>query len=203
MEEEIESAHHYFGQPVISIVGAEVALGPLNRDYLPLYYRWINDFEVTRTLDIAFQPQSWLAVEEWYARLAKSSNDVAFIIFQRATMRPIGNTGLHFLDYTQGTAEFDILIGDKECWGKGYGTEVTTLMLDYAFTGLGLQSIMLRVHDYNERGIRAYKRAGFRVIGRWRQANRLGNRAYDIVLMDCVASEFQSAVVRRLLPKAS
>jgi diamine N-acetyltransferase len=72
-------------------------------------------------------------------------------------------------------------------------------MLDYGFAALGLHNILLHVYSYNERGIRAYTRAGFREIGRRREALRLAGQAHDIVYMDCLATEFQSPVLRRLL----
>jgi len=59
---------------------------------------------------------------------------------------------------------------------------------------------MLRVISANTQAIRAYSRAGFRPIGRWRQAVRLGDRRYDVVLMDCLATEFRSPVLAALLP---
>jgi len=34
--------------PIISITGERVALGPIRRDLVPLYHRWINDFAVLR-----------------------------------------------------------------------------------------------------------------------------------------------------------
>ena len=73
-------------------------------------------------------------------------------------------------------AKFGILIGEKDCWGKGYGTETALLMLDYGFTGLGLHNIMLRTDSFNERGVGAYLRAGFREIGRRREAVRVAGR---------------------------
>jgi diamine N-acetyltransferase len=97
------------------------------------------------------------------------------------------------------TADFDIAIGEKDCWGKGCGTEAAALMLDYGFTALGLHNIHLSVWSFNERAIRAYRRAGFREIGRRRGAHRLGGQAYDVIYMDCLATEFQSPVLRRLL----
>jgi RimJ/RimL family protein N-acetyltransferase len=186
-------------QPIISIWGETVALGPLRRDLLGLYLQWINDFEVIRTLGAPLRPMTWEAEEAWYQRASKGEGDVVFVIYERATMRPIGSTGLHDIDYRHQTAEFGLLIGEKDCWGQGYGTEVTRLMLDYGFTALGLHNIMLCVHSYNERGLRAYKRAGFRVIGRRREAHRLAGKAYDIVLMDCLSSEFESPRLRELL----
>jgi RimJ/RimL family protein N-acetyltransferase len=179
-------------QPIIiNITGEKIALGPIRRDLLPLYQRWINDFEVTRTLGARLRPMTWEAEAAWYERASRSEGEVLLTIYERATMRPIGNTGLHDLDPFHRTAEFGILIGEKECWGKGYGTEVTRLVLDYGFHALGLHNILLTVYSFNERGLRAYARAGFREIGRRREAVRVGGEAYDAVYMDCLAGEHE------------
>ena len=186
--------------PIVNIEGDKVALGPHRRDLLPLYQRWINDFEVTRTLGVDMRPMTWEAEEAWYDRASRGERDVLFTIYERATMRAIGNTGLHEIDHHHRTATFGILIGEKDCWGKGYGTETARLMLDYAFTALSLHNILLTVASYNERGIRAYLRAGFREIGRRRESRRMGGQASDTIYMDCLATEFESPVLRRLLP---
>jgi RimJ/RimL family protein N-acetyltransferase len=185
--------------PIINITGEKVALGPPRRELLPLFMKWINDFEVTRTLSAGFRPVTLESEEAWYQGVTKSDREALFTVYERATLRPIGNTGLHDINYFHRTAEFGLLIGEKDCWGQGFGTEVTTLMLDYGFTALALHNIMLIVFSYNERGVRAYTRAGFREIGRRREAMRLAGRAYDEILMDCLATEFQSPLLGRLL----
>lgn len=183
-------------QPIVNVVGDKIALGPLRRDLVPLYQRWINDFEVTRGLSMAFRPLTLEAEEAWYERVSEGQGDPAFTIYERATLRPIGNTGLHGVDHANRTAEFGIVIGEKDCWGKGYGTEAARLVLDYGFNGLGLHSIMLRVFSFNERAVRAYTRAGFRPAGRLREAVRRGGQAYDVIYMDCLATEFQGSATQ-------
>ena len=42
-----------------------------------------------------------------------------------------------------------------------YGTEATRLVLDYAFTALGLHSVMLTCYEFNLAGRRAYEKVGF------------------------------------------
>ncbi len=187
-------------RPIINIQGQKVALGPHRRDLIPTYLRWINDFEVTRTLAMGMAPHTREAEETWYDSLARREKQVIFTVYERATMRPIGATALNDIDHHHRTAEFGLLIGEKDCWGKGYGTETARLMLDYGFTALGLHCITLRSYSYNQRGIRAYARAGFRDAGRLREAHRLGGRAYDVILMDCLATEFRSPVLHLLLP---
>ncbi len=147
-------------------------------------------------------PMPFEGPEEWYARASKKKNESHFTVYERVKMRPIGIAGLSGIDHANRTAEFGIMIGDKESWGQGYGTEVTRLMLDYGFTCLGLHNINLWVNAANERGIRAYRRAGFRMAGRWRQGQRLGGRP-TIDPMDCLATEFQGGALSYLMPQSS
>jgi diamine N-acetyltransferase len=198
----MESTRDSTQAPIVNIVGEKVALGPLRRDLIPLWVKWLNDFEVTMMLGVVGpRPMTVEAEEAWYERTTKDERQVHFVIYELPTMRPIGTTGLHNVDYKDQTAEFGIFIGDKEAWGKGYGTETTRLVLEYGFSALGLHNIMLRVFSYNQRAIRAYTRAGFKLIGRWREAHRVGNRAYDEILMDCLSTEFQGTALRSLAPE--
>lgn len=188
--------------PIINITGEKVALGPLRHDLLHLYQAWVNDFEVMRTLGaIPMGPITAEAEEQWYAGVQANPRERVFTIYERTTLRPVGTTALHDIDHLHRTATWGIMIGETSAWGRGYGTETARLMLDYAFTALNLHNVLLTVYDYNERGIRAYRRAGFKEIGRRRQARRLGGRAYDVIYMDCLADEFHSPVLRKLLPE--
>ena len=155
-----------------------------------------------RFLGAALRPTSLEAEEDWYARVSKAENQSLFTVYEKSELRPIGTTGLGEINHTHRTAEFGIMIGDKESWGKGYGTEVTRLILEYGFICLGLHNIHLWANAANERGIRAYQRAGFRMAGRWRQAKRRGDRAYDLVLMDCLATEFEGGALSHLSPES-
>lgn len=187
--------------PILNLLGEQVALGPLQRDLLPLYSRWANDFEVNITVTSMLRPLALESEQAWYDRAIADEHLARFTIYARDGLRPIGITSLYTIDHRNRTATFSILIGERECWGRGYGTETARLMLDYGFTVVGLHNIMLSVRSWNERGIRAYIRAGFKEIGRRREAIRIAGRAYDEVLMDCLASDFQSSILTRLLPE--
>lgn len=187
-------------QSILTVIGEKVAIGPSRSDLVGLYQRWLNDVEVMAYFtDGAITPATHENALARYESVTKTETDASFTVYERATLRPIGLTDLFQIDYFNRTAGFGILIGEKDCWSQGYGTEATTLMLDFAFTVLGLHSVRLAVFSYNERARRAYERAGFRVIGRWREAKRLGGRPYDIIYMDCIATEFQSPVLHRLI----
>jgi RimJ/RimL family protein N-acetyltransferase len=186
-------------EPILNFAGENVGLGPLRRDLLPLYLRWDNDFALLAPRGRPLRPATWETEEAWYEGAAKREDEVLFTVYERSTLRPIGMTMLLEINRLDRTAIFGCFIGEKECWGQGYGTEATRLTLDYAFAGLGLHNVMLVVYSFNERAIRAYTRAGFRIIGRRRESGRVGGQVYDDIYMDCLATEFQSPVLQRLL----
>jgi RimJ/RimL family protein N-acetyltransferase len=188
-------------EPVLNVQGDLVALGPLRRELLELYARWANDFEAMSMVGSIVRPLTLDDEQAWYERIVGDEHLARFTIYVRDGLRPIGTTSLYAIHHANRTATFGIMIGERDCWGRGYGTEATRLVLDYGFNVLGLHNIMLGVRSWNVRGIRAYRRAGFKEIGRRRQAIRLGGRVYDEVLMDCLASEFSdSPHFRQLLP---
>ena len=183
---------------VVNIVGEKVALGPLRRDLLRDYQRWINDFQVMRTRSRPPRPASLEEQRREYEHLAVSDDYHFFTVYDRATRRPIGDTGLMGVDWRNRTAAFAISIAEPAYRGRGYGTETARLMLDYAFTALGLHSVVLTVFAFNLAGLRAYAKAGFREVGRRRQCRLLAGRWWDEVHMECLASEFASPVPGRI-----
>jgi len=181
-------------RPTINITGERVMLGPLRRDLTPLYERWINDLHTMRTYDM-LRPLTTQQVEEWYERESRSPETIRFTIYERATCTPIGKTALYDINHHQQRATFSILIGAENGRGKGYGTEATRLMLDYAFTILGVHNVFLEAVEFNMAGIRAYEKAGFTECGRRREAFLLLGRRWDKVFMDCLATEFEGSVL--------
>ena len=181
-------------RPVVTIEGEAIALGPLRRELIPDYARWQGDFVVQRT----YHTPGPVTIEEstaWYERCTAARGDCWFTIYERATWRPIGYTEIDGIDWRCGTSTFGIMIGEADCRGRGYGTEITRLMLDFAFTALGLRNVMLTTDSFNLAGLSAYRKAGFQEIGRRRQCSPLNGRFYDLVYMDCLASEFTSTLL--------
>jgi RimJ/RimL family protein N-acetyltransferase len=77
----------------------------------------------------------------------------------------LGLTGLHEIDLRNRNATWGIAIGPPSRWDKGYGTEACKLSVQFAFKHLGLEKVYLRVYEGNERGRRAYEKAGFKLEG--------------------------------------
>src|SRR5436305_1519333 len=99
-------------RPVINVLGERVALGPLRRDLLPHYGRWLNDFALAPMLGNATPLTNEQAVA-WYERQG-ASGEVVFLIYERATWRPIGTATLYDIYHQYRRAGFGIMIGEAD-----------------------------------------------------------------------------------------
>jgi len=190
-------------RPIINIEGDLVALGPLREENIPLYVRWMNDYDTSSRL--LTPPRPYTAEQEaaWVQQASNAENPT-FTIFERATWQAIGNCGIHAIDWVNRTTSVGIMIGEPSARGKGFGTEAIRLLLDHAFTVLNLHSVMLTVYGYNLPAQRTYAKVGFREIGRRREARWHNGRFWDEIYMDILASEFESPVLRKMLaPKSA
>ncbi len=177
-------------------MGEKVALGPLRKDLVPTYTRWYNNFHTLRTLGTTPVPLTLEQDEKQHERLvANSATEISFTVYERSSSRPIGNAGLFDVDYRNRTAELGLIIAEPDTRGQGYGTETTQLVVDYAFTALGLHNVLLTVFEYNLAGIRVYNKAGFNEIGRRRASNFMGGKLWDIIYMECLSTEWGTSPV--------
>lgn len=185
-------------EPLLLVRGKRVGLGALRRELIPAYHRWRSDAEVMRgqgNTDVS----TIEAVQAWYDQATSpGGREVHFTVYDLTDLTPVGTTLLVRIDHHQGTAEFGILIGERR--GQGLGTEATRLTLDWGFTVLGLHNILLVTFSWNMAAIRAYEKAGFREIGRRRDAVVTLGRRFDQVLMDAIADEFTDSVLSRQAP---
>jgi RimJ/RimL family protein N-acetyltransferase len=173
------------------ILGERVRLRAIERSDIPTFVRWLNDPEVRRFL-LMFEPMSTADEERWFERRLSSHDDYLYSFEGAVDGRwtHLGNIGLHRVDWKNRSAVLGIVIGEKEHWGKGFGTEAVRLMLRFAFGELNLHRVELDVYDFNPRAIRSYEKAGFRREGTLRQALFREGGYHDVYRMAVLQSEF-------------
>jgi RimJ/RimL family protein N-acetyltransferase len=159
---------------------------------LPAFRRWYADPEVARLARYQDGPMRPEEIERFFRTRAVGTQSLAMGIHVRETDRLIGSCAFSQLDADNGSAMYHITIGEKDAWGHGYGTEATGLMVGHAFDALGLHRVSLSVFEFNERAIRAYRRCGFVVEGRAREAIWRDGRWWDELSMSLLASEWRA-----------
>ena len=180
------------------IVGEQCYLSPCRLEDAEKWAEWFNDLEVTLPLgDEAYIPFSLPKTEESVRKIIDQQEHV-FSIVDLETDTCIGRTILFSIDQLNRKAMFGIFIGEKSFWGKGYGQEATRLTLDYGFSLLNLNNITLGVLAFNQRAIRAYEKVGFKQVGQRRQVRIIDNQKYDVILMDILAEEFETSLLKKI-----
>jgi len=176
------------------VVGEKCYLSPMALEDAPYFTEWLNDADVVMNLNMMEQV---INLETEQDLLKKLSGDYNFAIVDLKTNKLIGSTGIMHVDLIHRKAEFGIFIGTKNFRDRGYGTEATKLMLDFAFNVLNLYHIHLGVFSFNTRAIKCYENAGFRTVGRLSKARQLAGERYDIVFMEILADEFESPYIKK------
>lgn len=187
---------HYERPEVVP--GERIFLTTLRREDVPLITQWFSDLETTAYLGQIGAVFRQEQEQSWYDNLGQSG-DVTFGIVVRQSQRLIGNISLMDIDTTHGRAVLGIVIGDRSARGCGYGAEAVRLMAEYGCFFKNLYSISLSFVAFNERGLRAYRKAGFREAGRWRKAYQIGGERYDSIWMDITRDELDLSRMRALI----
>jgi ribosomal-protein-alanine N-acetyltransferase len=103
----------------------------------------------------------------------------------------IGSASLHSFGGDGTTAAYAIGLLTPKVLGHGLGTEVTRLVLAYAFDGLGLRELTVRVLEFNSRAIGCYAGCGFTPLRREADAVTLDGVAYADVIMHLEADDYR------------
>jgi RimJ/RimL family protein N-acetyltransferase len=174
------------------LIGSKVKLIPLAKEYLPLFVKWFNDQDVTQFL-MWNRPMTLEAEEEWYRGTLKDSVNIHFAIALKddnPKSLPIGNCGIA-LDEKNRVGKVGIMIGEKNYWGMGFGTEAMKLLVKYAFNTLNLERVELDTYAFNHRAIKSYKKVGFIEEGCRRKAHFINGQYHDVNMMGILRSEWK------------
>ena len=173
------------------LTGSRVVLRRHDPENLAAFRRWYSDPEIARLARYQEAPMRAEEIERFFAARVVGPDALAMAIHERDSDRLIGTCAFSQLDGDNGSALYHITIGEKDAWGRGYGTEATRLMLDLAFGRLGLHRIALFVFEFNERAIRTYRRCGFVVEGRARESIFRDGRWWDELAMSVLESDWR------------
>lgn len=173
------------------LVGERVYLRPVERTDMRLILKWANDPEI-RAVTGKVRPFTATAADAFYEKLADDKQRDWFVIGLRENDRLIGETGLLRMFPAWRTTDLSIIIGEKDVWRQGYGTEVMDLMLDYAFGYLNFHRVAIGVVGFNKPALRFYEKVGFKKEGIQRDGYYYGHRYSDFVMMSILEHEYRA-----------
>ncbi len=176
------------------LTGRLVRPRALDMDDLDRYIAWINDAEVTRFLGATLPAVPRGAEAAWLEKHVQrgfSFDDFTFAIDTLEGLH-IGSISLHKPDAIDRKSVLGIMIGDKTCWDRGYGTDAIRTLLRFAFDETNLHRISLDVSADNLRGIACYRKCGFVEEGRLRDDRFTGGAYHDTLVMRVLEPEHRA-----------
>lgn len=164
--------------------GSKIKLREYKREDVKLAYEYLNDSETKRLLVNKIPYPTILEQEEkWFESLIDSKETYNFAIEDLETGKYIGGCGINSINWLHRTATIGIFIGEKNYWGKGYGTDAVETLVKFIFEQMNLNKIKLNVFSFNERAKKCYEKCGFKVEGVLKEELFRDGQYYDIYLM--------------------
>jgi len=174
-----------FRNKKIKLEGQRIFLKTLDQNQATKEYcGWLNDAEVNKYLET--RETTIAKLKQYIKEKNENPKCLFFGIFFKENNKHIGNIKLEPIDFKNKKATIGILIGDKNYWGRGIGTEAIKVLVDYGFKNLNLKEINLGVISENKPALNLYKKVGFKVDGVRKKAIRHGDKLFDKVIMSVV-----------------
>jgi len=82
-----------------------------------------------------------------------------------------------------------ILIGDREIRGKGFGSQALELLVNYAFSYLGLHQLYCNIFVENDTSLKLFKSNGFKIIAEKKDWIREGSSWHSEYLLQLINKE--------------
>lgn len=157
---------------------------------------WYQDAVIAEMLRHDLAPLSANQARSYFDSiiLPASARGTCWAIFEHGSNRLVGSTALVDIDQQAGTSLFRLVIGERETWGRGYGTEATNLVLTEAFLGMTLRQVNLEVFAHNPRAQRAYARAGFHRTGQHVEWVARAQHQIEVIHMSIARPEWLARV---------
>ena len=166
-------------------------LRELRKEDLQRINEWRNDYELIKYLGAPFRYINLDVDYRWYDNyLQNRSNTLRCAVVELSDEDHIlGLVSLTNIDFINRSAEFHIMIGEKDNRGKGIGYFATTEILIHAFNNINLNRIELGVLESNTRAIKLYEKVGFKHEGVKRQSTYKNGELVNMVMMGIIKNE--------------
>jgi len=148
----------------------DIVLRPLCDEHLPLLYKWNADPEIVYWSDTG---NVEVFDEESVRDIYGSASENAFCFLAEINGEPVGDFMLQKMNIPEVSAQYpgldvrriDMEIGEKTYWGRGIGTAIVGMLIDFAFCGEHADVLHCFAADYNLRSQKLFLRHGFQPCG--------------------------------------
>ena len=158
------------------LAGDDVDLHTIEEEDIPFLQETINDPAVRRYVS-QYEPANGVQEREWFEETVSDDGTTALLVVTDDS--PVGTVSLAENPNMLGSAEIGISLSSAH-WNRGYGTEASRLLTDYAFSERRIHRLLARVFDPNEGSKRVWEKLGYRHEAVHREATFVEGRYVDV-----------------------
>ncbi|MBM3133548.1 MAG: GNAT family N-acetyltransferase [Chloroflexi bacterium] len=145
--------------------GRKIVLRAKHVDDARKDYTWASDSEIMRLDAADYIPLSYSAYLVKYVEGLHDPTKRQFAI-ETHEGKHIGNCVCYNFHNLYKEAELGIVIGDREYWGKGFGSDAVVTLARFIFDELEVKRICLHTLTWNIRAQRCFEKCGFVACGK-------------------------------------
>ena len=134
------------------------------------YFQWFNDQEICKYNSHAIFPNTQEKMLEYLKQIQLDNKQIVLAIADKNSSAHIGNISLLGINWIYRSAEFAIILGEKDFWGKGIGVEAGSLLIKHAKNNLNLRRIYCGTHQDNLAMQKLAGKLGMQLEGRRKEA---------------------------------
>ncbi|WP_227133990.1 GNAT family N-acetyltransferase [Halorubellus salinus] len=172
--------------------GDRVSLHTIEEADLDLLNENVNDPRVRRPLTSA-TPTTMRSTEEFHEDVVSDDDSVNLLICvdgDDGDPEPVGDIALFKIHERTRWGELAIAI-HPDHWSKGYGTEASRLLVEYAFDERNLNRVQARVMAANDASRRIWETLGFEQEGRLRENQFVDGEYVDTLYFGLLEADWR------------
>lgn len=171
--------------------GDQVVLRPLFvEDVEGNYINWLNDPVINEHNSHHVFPYTRAQALNYIESVSGDKQNLVLAIVAKDSGKHIGNISLQKIDQISKNAEYAILIGEKDYWGKGIAQEASRLLLRHGFEALNLHRVYCGTSNTNIAMQKLAHTLGMKQEGVRREAHYKNGSYADIIEYGLLKNEF-------------
>ena len=155
------------------------------------YLTWFKDPQVTKYLEVDGENLTKKMAQEYIERGKKNNEYYMYAICLKDSNKHIGNLKIGPINWKHNFSDLVIVIGDKECWGKGLASEAIKKGIEIAFNTFNIRKLSGGIYSENVSSVKAYTNAGYFIEGKLKKQFIKNKSFQDKIMIGCFNPKFK------------
>ncbi len=169
-----------------NIIGKKIKLREKKLSDVRKDYQWqvdpeLAELDASPTLEISFS----VYLLDYSSGIHHKDRHRFPLAIETLDGKHIGNCTCYDINVGKAEAQVGIMIGDKDFWGKGYGADAMSTLVDHIYKTSDFKRLYLKTLDWNKRAQKCFNKCGFTISGTLRRDG------YSFLLMELKREEWE------------